>query len=58
MLGLEIFVEGILSGYLTITNPIYTTKAEQISLTIAYYNMIFAIFLLPCFIIFVTLVNQ
>ena len=41
ILGLEIFIECVISGYLTITNPILTSVGEWYSTIIAFYNIIF-----------------
>ena len=58
ILGVEIIIECVISGYLTITNPILSTIGEWYSTIIAFYNIIICVFILPIFILIVTCVKR
>ena len=58
ILGVEIMIECVISGYLTITNPILTTIGEWYSTMIAFYNITFCVFILPIFILIVVSVKR
>ena len=58
ILGVEIMIECVISGYLTITNPILTTIGEWYSTMIAFYNITFCVFILPIFILIVASVKR
>lgn len=58
ILGIELMLEYVISGYLTATNPILTTMGEWYSTILAYYNIGLCVFILPIFILIVAFVKK